>query len=236
MESRYERLKVIATDELHQNFLSPQLLLKLILEIRLEVRDYNTSYKMAFSRLAFVLWQQTGININITKQEVAALSISTVWCFIHCFQTKWNFKMLAFVGGEKPEYPGKTPRRASREPTTNATHIMAAPGIKPRIHHSYSSGSWLLIDCLPKMESYKAIEAKFFQVMLSWYLLCYFVPVILMWWNWQQSSFILCWCQMLSNCVPILHKLAGIMLWNPTCCAWHFDCLNWTKIGQSSFR
>lgn len=52
MESRYERVKVIATDELRQNFSPPELLLKLILEIHLEVNYYNTSYKHAFSRLA----------------------------------------------------------------------------------------------------------------------------------------------------------------------------------------
>lgn len=52
MKNRYERIKVIASDELRQNFLSPQFLLKLILEIHHEVNYYNTSYKLAFSRLA----------------------------------------------------------------------------------------------------------------------------------------------------------------------------------------
>lgn len=52
MVSRYERIKVIATDDIRQNFSSPKLLLKLILEIHHEVNYYNTSYKQAFSRLA----------------------------------------------------------------------------------------------------------------------------------------------------------------------------------------
>lgn len=52
MVGRYERIKVIATDEIRQNFSSPKLLLKLILEIHHEVNYYNTSYKQAFSRLA----------------------------------------------------------------------------------------------------------------------------------------------------------------------------------------
>ena len=52
MVHRYERIKVIATDELRQNFPSPKLLLKLILEIHHEVNYYSTSYKQAFSRLA----------------------------------------------------------------------------------------------------------------------------------------------------------------------------------------
>ena len=53
MAGRYERIKVIATDEMGQNFSSsPKLLLKLILEIHHEVTYYNTSYKHAFSRLA----------------------------------------------------------------------------------------------------------------------------------------------------------------------------------------
>ena len=51
MEGRYERLKVIATDELHQDFLSPRLLIKLILEIRKEAKDYHTFYNLAFSGL-----------------------------------------------------------------------------------------------------------------------------------------------------------------------------------------
>lgn len=51
MEGRYERLKVIATDELDQDFLSPRLLIKLILEIRNEAKDYHTFYSMAFSGL-----------------------------------------------------------------------------------------------------------------------------------------------------------------------------------------
>jgi len=55
MDSRYERLKVIALDELRQgDFLSPQLLIKVILEIRQEVKDYSAAYHVAFSRL--VLW------------------------------------------------------------------------------------------------------------------------------------------------------------------------------------
>ena len=52
MVGRYERIKVIATDEIRQNFSSPKLLLKLILEIHHEVNYYNASYKQAFSRLA----------------------------------------------------------------------------------------------------------------------------------------------------------------------------------------
>ena len=52
MAGRYERFKVIATDEIGQNFSLPKLLLKLILEIHHEVNYYNTSYKDAFSRLA----------------------------------------------------------------------------------------------------------------------------------------------------------------------------------------
>ena len=53
MDSRYERLKVIATDNLGRDFSEPQLLLNVILEIRQEVKDYSAFYKMAFSRLAF---------------------------------------------------------------------------------------------------------------------------------------------------------------------------------------
>ena len=52
MVGRYERIKVIATDEIRQNFSLPKLLLKLILEIHHEVNYYNASYKQAFSRLA----------------------------------------------------------------------------------------------------------------------------------------------------------------------------------------
>jgi len=49
---RYERIKVIATDEIGEIFSLPKLLLKLILEIHHEVNYYSTSYKKAFSRLA----------------------------------------------------------------------------------------------------------------------------------------------------------------------------------------
>ena len=50
MNSRYERLKVIAVDELNQDSLSPRLVIKLILEIRNEVKEYDTFYRVAFSR------------------------------------------------------------------------------------------------------------------------------------------------------------------------------------------
>lgn len=49
MNSRYERLKVIAVDELNQDSLSPRLVIKLILEIRNEVKEYDTFYRVAFS-------------------------------------------------------------------------------------------------------------------------------------------------------------------------------------------
>ena len=49
---RYERIKVIATDEIGEMFSLPKLLLKLILEIHHEVNYYSTSYKKDFSRLA----------------------------------------------------------------------------------------------------------------------------------------------------------------------------------------
>lgn len=29
---------------------------------------------------------------------------------------------------------------------------------------------------------------------------------------------------------------AAVILWIPTCCVWHFDCLTWMRSGQSLFR
>ena len=50
MKSRYERLKVIALDELNQDDLSAPLMIKLVFEIRREVKQYNSFYNEAFSR------------------------------------------------------------------------------------------------------------------------------------------------------------------------------------------
>lgn len=50
MNSRYERLKVIALDELNQDDLSAPLMIKLVFEIRREVKQYNSFYYEAFSR------------------------------------------------------------------------------------------------------------------------------------------------------------------------------------------
>lgn len=68
MDSRYERLKVIAIDQLGQDCLSPRLMIKLILEIRLEVKDYDTFYNVAFSRLD--LW-----NSNSKKKSIRGVKI-----------------------------------------------------------------------------------------------------------------------------------------------------------------
>ena len=54
MEHRYERVKVIAADELKEHFLSstlsPQVLLNLIMHIQDEVTYYNNYYNQAFSQ------------------------------------------------------------------------------------------------------------------------------------------------------------------------------------------
>ena len=64
MQSRYERLKVIATDELQQDLLSPRLLIKMILEIRKEAKDYYTFYNMAFSGLVLPARHSHSSNIE----------------------------------------------------------------------------------------------------------------------------------------------------------------------------
>jgi len=42
--------------------------------------------------------------------------------------------MLVFEERGKMEYPGKNRAEQSREPTTNSTHMMPGPEIKPRTH------------------------------------------------------------------------------------------------------
>ena len=85
MVGRYERIKVIATDDISQNFSSPKLLLKLILEIHHEVNYYNTSYKQAFSRLALytsVLWRRGSLMVNALNSGLSGLGSSPGWG--HC--------------------------------------------------------------------------------------------------------------------------------------------------------
>ena len=64
----------------------------------------------------------------------------------------------------------------------------------------------------------------------------YFVIASLISRSLQRSSFIPCLCQTLYIFVKIRVEDAGVILWILTCCVWHFDCLTWTKSGQSSSR
>ena len=89
MESRYERIKVIATDELRENFTPPKLLLKLILEIHHEVNYYNTSYKQAFLRLA--LYTPNLLLSNICRLGVYP-NESVSWETLYVLTRTLNFK------------------------------------------------------------------------------------------------------------------------------------------------
>lgn len=62
-----------------------------------------------------------------------------------------------------------------------------------------------------------------------------FESVTLMWWNVEHSSFIPCWCQILSSSVKTLLELTSLVAWKPIYFAWPFDYLIWTKIGRNSF-
>ncbi|KAK2563687.1 hypothetical protein P5673_012666 [Acropora cervicornis] len=73
MKSRYERLKVIALDELNQDDLSAPLMIKLVFEIRHEVKQYNSFYNEAFSSYFDVMERGTFQFYSLLMSDIEQL-------------------------------------------------------------------------------------------------------------------------------------------------------------------
>ncbi|XP_074613396.1 uncharacterized protein LOC141873316 isoform X2 [Acropora palmata] len=73
MKSRYERLKVIALDELNQDDLSAPLMIKLVFEIRREVKQYNSFYNEAFSSYFDVMERGTFQFYSLLMSDIEQL-------------------------------------------------------------------------------------------------------------------------------------------------------------------